>query len=105
MSNPTRVLIVDDEPLARARLKSMLEGMDGAVVAGEAGTADEARLALEASDVDVMLLDIQMPGDDGFELLRSLARRPAVVFVTAFDQYAVRAFEENAGDYLLKPVS
>ena len=98
-----KVLIVDDEPLARARVKGMLEGLADVVLAGEAGSADEARRVLDAADVDVLLLDVQLPGEDGFELLRSLERRPAVVFVTAFDQYAVRAFEENAVDYLLKP--
>src|SRR5882762_4880747 len=103
MSAPLRILIVDDEPLARARLRGMLEGLDGTALAGEAGSAEEARQALESAPVDVLLLDIQLPGVDGFELLRSLERRPAVVFVTAFDQYAVRAFEENAVDYLLKP--
>ena len=105
MVAPLRILIVDDEPLARARLRGMLEGLDGAVLAGEAGSAGEARQVLDSTAVDVLLLDIQLPGEDGFELLRSLERRPAVVFVTAFDQYAVRAFEENAVDYLLKPFS
>ena len=103
MVAPLRILIVDDEPLARARLRGMLEGLDGVALTGEAGSAGEARQALETGAVDVLLLDIQLPGEDGFELLRSLERRPAVVFVTAFDQYAVQAFEENAVDYLLKP--
>jgi two-component system, LytTR family, response regulator len=103
MSTPLRVLIVDDEPLARARLRRMLDGLEGVTVAGEAGSAGEAREALAAEPVELMLLDVQLPGEDGFELLRSLERRPAVVFVTAFDHYAVRAFEENAVDYLLKP--
>src|SRR5262245_38039509 len=100
---PLRILVVDDEPLARVRLKRMLEAIPGAVVAGEAASAAEARSALTDTAVDVLLLDIQMPGEDGFELLRGLDPRPAVVFVTAFDHYAVRAFEENAVDYLLKP--
>ncbi len=103
MTAPLRILIVDDEPLARARLRRMLDGLDGVAVAAEAGSAEEARRVLETLAVDVLLLDIQLPGEDGFDLLRSLGRRPAVVFVTAFDQYAVRAFEENAVDYLLKP--
>jgi two-component system LytT family response regulator len=105
MSTPLRILIVDDEPLARARLRNMLEGLVGAQIAGEAGSASEARQQLDAAAVDLLLLDVQLPGEDGFELLRSLERRPAVIFVTAFDQYAVRAFEENAADYLLKPFS
>jgi two-component system, LytTR family, response regulator len=98
-----RVLIVDDEPLARERARRMLERVAGVEVAGEAGSAPEARAACAAARPDLLLLDIQMPGEDGFALLRGLEPRPAVVFVTAFDHYAVRAFEENAVDYLLKP--
>jgi two-component system LytT family response regulator len=100
---PLRVLIVDDEPLARARARRLLEEIGGCAVVGEAGSAPEARQQVEATRPDLLLLDIQMPGEDGFALLRDLAPRPAVVFVTAFDHYAVRAFEENAVDYLLKP--
>ena len=100
---PLRVLIVDDEPLARARARRLLGEIGGVVVAGEAGSAAEARDRVAAERPDVMLLDIQMPGEDGFALLRGLDPRPAVVFITAYDQYAVRAFEENAVDYLLKP--
>ncbi len=70
---------------------------------GEAGSAAAARPLIEGKHPDVLLLDIQMPGEDGFALLGSLSPRPAVVFITAFDHYAVRAFEENAVDYLLKP--
>ncbi|HTO92005.1 MAG TPA: LytTR family DNA-binding domain-containing protein [Candidatus Sulfotelmatobacter sp.] len=103
MSETLRVLVVDDEALARARARRMLEEIDGVTLAGEAGSADEARRFLARQDVDVMLLDIQMPGEDAFSLLASIQRRPAVIFSTAFDQYAVRAFEENAVDYLLKP--
>jgi len=98
-----RILIVDDEPLARQRVRRMLNDVAGVEVVGEAGSADEARAALSATPADVLLLDIQMPGEDGFALLRGLSPRPAVVFVTAFDHYAVQAFEENAVDYLLKP--
>jgi len=97
------VLIVDDEPLARTRAHRLLDEIGGVVVTGEAGSAAAARTAIAEQSPDVLLLDIQLPGEDGFALLRSLARRPAVVFVTAFDQYAVKAFEENAADYLLKP--
>ena len=103
MAAPLRVLIVDDEPLARARTRRLLEGLPDVAVAGEAGSAAEARERIVAAAPDVLLLDIQMPGEDGFALIASLERRPAVVFVTAFDHYAVRAFEENAVDYLLKP--
>ena len=98
-----RVLIVDDEPLARSRARRLVDQVGGATVIGEAGSADEARRLIESERPDLLLLDIQMPGEDGFALLRSLTQRPAVVFVTAFDHYAVRAFEENAVDYLLKP--
>jgi len=100
---PLRVVIVDDEPLARARARRLLAEVGDVAVAGEAGSAAEARRVLAETSPDVLLLDIQMPGEDGFALLASLERRPAVVFVTAYDQYAVRAFEENAVDYLLKP--
>jgi DNA-binding LytR/AlgR family response regulator len=98
-----KVLIVDDEPLARQRTRRMLADLGGVTVAGEAGSAGEARQLVAQAKPDLLLLDIQMPGEDGFALLESLEPRPAVVFVTAFDHYAVRAFEENAVDYLLKP--
>ena len=101
--SPLRVLVVDDEPLARARARRVLATLPGVELVGEAGNATEAREAIAAAHPDVVLLDVQMPGEDGFALLASLAPRPAVVFVTAYDQYAVRAFEENAVDYLLKP--
>ena len=97
------VLIVDDEPLARARVRRMLGEIGGTTVAGEAASAAEARRLIAAARPDLILLDIQMPGEDGFALLESLDPRPAVVFVTAFDHHAVRAFEANAVDYLLKP--
>jgi two-component system LytT family response regulator len=102
-STPLRILIVDDEPLARARARRMLDGLEDADVVGEAGSAAQARQRITELRPDLLLLDIQMPGEDGFELLEGLDPRPAVVFVTAFDHYAVRAFEENAVDYLLKP--
>jgi len=98
-----RVMIVDDEPLARARSRRLLDQVGGATVVAEAGSVAEARQHLREGPVDVILLDVQMPGEDGFALLQHLDPRPAVIFVTAFDQYAVRAFEENATDYLLKP--
>lgn len=98
-----RVLIVDDEPLARARARRLLDELADVTVAGEAGSAAEARRVIRQLRPDLLLLDIQMPGEDGFALLEGLEPRPAVVFVTAFDHYAVRAFEENAVDYLLKP--
>jgi len=100
---PLRVLIVDDEPLARARTRRLLGEIGGATIVGEAGSVDEAAHVAEATAPDLVLLDIQMPGEEGFALLPRLQPRTAVVFVTAFDHYAVRAFEAEAVDYLLKP--
>jgi two-component system LytT family response regulator len=102
-SAPLRVVIVDDEPLARARARRLLDQVGGVTIVGEAGSAAQARPLIDEQKPDLLLLDIQMPGGDGFELLKVLDSRPAVVFMTAFDHYAVRAFEENAVDYLLKP--
>lgn len=98
-----RVVIVDDEPPARARLRRMLATCDGVALAGEAASVPEARALLARERPDLVFLDVQMPGEDGFALLEGLAERPAVVFVTAYDHYAVQAFEANAIDYLLKP--
>ena len=99
-----RVLIVDDEPLARARVRRLLDEVGGATVTGEAGSVPEARTLILAEKPDVLLLDIRMHDSDGFALLESLPEpRPLVIFTTAFDHYAVRAFEANAVDYLLKP--
>jgi two-component system LytT family response regulator len=101
---PLRVLIVDDEPLARARVRRLLDEVGGAAIAGEAGSVPEARTLIEAEKPDLLLLDIRMHDSDGFALLESLPEpRPLVIFTTAFDHYAVRAFEANAVDYLLKP--
>jgi two-component system LytT family response regulator len=103
-SSPLRVLIVDDEPLARARTRRLLGEVGGVAIVGEAGSVPEARTAVAALKPDLLLLDIQMHDSDGFALIESLPEpRPLVVFVTAFDHYAVRAFEANAVDYLLKP--
>jgi two-component system LytT family response regulator len=103
MADPLKILVVDDEPLARERTRRMLDDLAGVTMVGEAASAAEARRLIDETGPDLLLLDIQMPGEDGFALLESLDERPAVVFVTAFDHYAVRAFEENAVDYLLKP--
>ena len=105
-----QVLIVDDEPLARTRLRALLGDCRAprAVVVGEAGNAVEAVALAQRVPVDVALLDIHMPGADGMRLaqtLRELPRSPQVVFVTAHAEYAVRAFELDAADYLTKPVS
>jgi DNA-binding LytR/AlgR family response regulator len=100
---PLRVLVVDDEPLARTRLKRLLGDIERVEVVGEAGSVPEAAPLVDRLTPDLVLLDVQMPGEDGFALLSRIRHRPAVVFVTAFDHYAVRAFEEHAVDYLLKP--
>ncbi|HUG13159.1 MAG TPA: LytTR family DNA-binding domain-containing protein [Opitutaceae bacterium] len=99
-----RVLIVDDERLARKELRRLLKVHPGAEVVGEAANADEARAFLAEHRPDVVFLDVQMPGENGFELLESLETVPHVIFCTAYDEYALRAFDVNALDYLLKPV-
>ncbi len=100
---PLRVVVVDDEALARSRVRRLLGEIGGADIVGEADSVRAARALVEQVRPDLVLLDVQMPGEDGFALLEGLTPRPAIVFVTAFDHYAVRAFEENAVDYLLKP--
>jgi two-component system LytT family response regulator len=101
---PLSVLIVDDERLARTELRRLLASHPDVAVAGEAASGDEAEAALRSWDVDVLFLDIQMPGGTGFDLLERLDAVPLVVFTTAYDEYAVRAFEVNAFDYLMKPI-
>jgi len=98
-----RVLIVDDEAPARTLLREYLEGMPGVVVAGECRDGFEAVKAVAELDPDLLLLDIQMPKLDGFEVLELIEREVPVVFVTAYDAYSIRAFDVNAVDYLLKP--
>jgi len=104
---PLRVLIVDDEPMARARLRRMLGAEHGVHILGECSNGEEAASALSRLKPDLVFLDIQMPGMDGFGALHraSAAWRPHVVFVTAFSEHAVDAFEHGAVDYLLKPYS
>jgi DNA-binding LytR/AlgR family response regulator len=99
-----RTLIVDDEAPARERLKRHLADMEGVQIVGEAGDGPQAVEMIEAQAPDLVLLDIQMPGLDGFGVVEALEDPPAIVFVTAYDQYAIRAFEVHALDYLLKPV-
>ena len=103
-----RALVVDDEEPARNELCFQLEQLDGVEVAGQAGDGPQALELIEALHPDVVLLDVQMPGRTGFEVARELIDHPAapnVVFVTAYDQHAIEAFEVNAVDYLLKPVA
>jgi two-component system LytT family response regulator len=99
-----QTLIVDDEPVARRRLKRLLAHEADVEIAGECGSAEEAKGFLAAKQVDLLFLDIQMPGEDGFAVVAAAADpKPYVVFVTAFHEHAVRAFEVEAVDYLLKP--
>jgi two-component system LytT family response regulator len=99
-----RALIVDDEPLARRELRRLLGAFAWVEIVGEAGNIDEARAGIEKLSPDVVFLDIQMPGGTGFDLLTRLDHVPRVVFTTAYDQFAVKAFDVNALDYLLKPI-
>jgi len=102
-----RLLIVDDEPLARQRLRDLVGDVGGYDVAGEAGNGVEALALLQQDSVDIALVDIRMPVMDGIELaqhLRRLAQPPNLIFTTAYDHYAVQAFDLNAIDYLLKPI-
>lgn len=100
-----RILIVDDERLARQQLRGLLDPYAGIVVVGEAPGVSEAIPLLEEKSPDVVFLDISMPPESGFDLLPHLPLATRVVFVTAYASHAVRAFEENTLDYLLKPVS
>jgi two-component system LytT family response regulator len=102
-----RILIADDEPAARRGVRQLLAAFPEFVVASECRNGAEVLAALDVSAPDVIFLDIQMPGIDGFEVIRRRTpeRMPAVVFLTAFDQFAIRAFEAEALDYLVKPVS
>jgi two-component system LytT family response regulator len=100
-----RILIVDDARLARQELRTMLAGLPGVECVGEADDVPAAREAVAALKPDLLLLDIQLPSGSGFDVLEGIQPVPAVVFTTAYDQYAVRAFESNALDYLVKPVA
>jgi two-component system LytT family response regulator len=99
-----KVMLIDDERLARKELSRLLEKHENIEIIGEAQNADEAKGMIEELNPDLIFLDIQMPGKTGFELLEELESTPEVIFVTAYDDYAIRAFEVNALDYLLKPV-
>lgn len=102
-----RVLIADDEPLARERLGRMIDELEGYQVVAEAATGAQVLEAVAGQTPDVVLLDIRMPGTDGLEVADQLAAQPdppAIIFCTAYDEYAIRAFEVQAAAYLLKPV-
>ena len=99
-----RALIVDDERLARKELIGLLDEHPSIEVIGEAMNADEAHHFIVEQNPDLLFLDIQMPGKTGFELLEMLDKTPMVVFTTAYDEFALKAFEVNAMDYLLKPI-
>ena len=99
-----RTLLVDDEDLVRSALRRALAAEPDVEIAGEASNGVEAIEMIGELRPDLVLLDIEMPGFDGFEVVQQLANPPVIIFVTAYDEYAVRAFEANAIDYLLKPV-
>ena len=105
-SHPLRVMIVDDEPHAREGLRLRLKREPDVLVIGEFGDADSALHAMAGDAPDVLFLDIEMPGTNGFAMLERAREcsAPVVIFVTAYDQHAVRAFDARATDYLLKPV-
>lgn len=99
-----RTLIIDDERLARKELMNLLSKHPEIEVIGECTNADEAIKAIEEHNPDLIFLDVQMPGMNGFEMLKKLEVVPQVIFVTAYDEYAMKAFEVDAIDYILKPV-
>jgi two-component system, LytTR family, response regulator len=104
-ARPVRVLLVDDEPLARQRLRDLLVAEGGVDIAGEADDGDAAVAAIRGLRPDLVFLDVQMPGKTGLEVVREIGAEamPAVIFVTAYDQHALKAFELAALDYLVKP--
>ncbi|MCH6200110.1 LytTR family transcriptional regulator DNA-binding domain-containing protein [Aquiflexum sp. LQ15W] len=99
-----RALVIDDERLARKELINLLSQYDQVEIVGEANNVDDAKEKIEALAPDVVFLDIQMPEKTGFDLLEELDNVPHVVFTTAYDEYAIKAFQVNALDYLLKPI-
>ena len=100
-----RTVIVDDEKLARDRLQTFLKGVKELEVVGEATNGLDAVKLIEEEEPDLVFLDVQMPGMDGFGVLKAITKRPQVVFATAHDEYAIQAFDVHAADYLLKPIS
>jgi two-component system LytT family response regulator len=105
MKKKSRAIIVDDERLARKDMNSLLAEFTNIEVVGEADSVPAAAKLIKEKEPDIVFLDIQMPGESGFDLLEKTDVRAKVIFVTAFDEHAIRAFEVDAVDYLLKPVS
>jgi two-component system LytT family response regulator len=103
MTRPVTALIVDDEPLARAKLREMLADEEWILCVGDAADGESAVRAIDQERPDLVFLDVEMPGFSGLQVLERCQHRPAVIFTTAFDRYAVAAFELEALDYLLKP--
>ena len=103
--NKIRALVVDDEPMARERVLSLLQQEEDMEVVGECGDGPQAVSAIQQHTPDLVFLDVQMPGLDGFGVIEAVGaeRMPTVIFITAYDEYALRAFEVHALDYLLKP--
>jgi two-component system, LytTR family, response regulator len=100
----TKVILIDDEPLSREIIKAYLRAFPEMEVVQECNDGFEGVKAIQQHQPDLVFLDIQMPKINGFEMLELVDQRPAVIFVTAYDSYAIKAFEANAVDYLLKPV-
>jgi two-component system LytT family response regulator len=100
-----RALIIDDEPLARKAMVSLIRDYPAIELAGEADDANQAARLIEEKNPDLLFLDIQMPGKTGFDLLNAVDYKGNIIFITAYDEYALRAFEINALDYLMKPIS
>jgi two-component system LytT family response regulator len=99
-----RAIIIDDERLARAELRKLLQEFPDIEIVDEAGNVEEGISKIDTHNPDLIFLDIQMPGKTGFDLLAEVDKAPQVIFTTAYDEYALKAFEVNALDYLLKPV-
>ncbi|MCX6170261.1 MAG: LytTR family DNA-binding domain-containing protein [Ignavibacteriales bacterium] len=105
MNKIFKAIIVDDEKLAREDIKAIAKGFEEIEIIGEASNNIEAKKLIDNLNPDLIFLDIQMPGRTGFELLTEIQTDAKIIFVTAYDEYAIRAFEVNAQDYLLKPVN
>ena len=105
MSNKIKVLIIDDENLAREIIKKYLAGNDKILITGECSNGFDGIKKINEEKPDIIFLDVQMPKINGFEMLELIEEPPIIIFTTAFDQYALKAFEVNAADYLLKPFS